>query len=388
MNRYHFEDMYMGMTESFQVTITEDKMLKFCEISGDVNPLHRDPVFARERGFDGQVVYGMLSSAFYSTLVGVYLPGENALLQELRIRMIRPVYIGDVLTVTGVVKDIREATKRIKIGASVVSEIGGGGKRSRYNGWVYGNDMRKIYLIAGASSDIGTCYIRHLCTSEKMEEIVVIAHYNCNRAGLEEIALQYPHMSLELIQADVSISGGIDKVIDLVQKKYGVPTHLIFLAAKELTYKRITDFDAESYLAEINTQVVFCASILRTFLPAMAAQQYGKILIFLSSCTIGVPPKFMAEYCSIKYALLGLMKSVAVEYGDQGININGLSPAMVDTKFVRNVGRKAREMSAESNPKHRNLMPEDLLEAMDFLLSDRAIFLNGVNLNMSGGGSM
>lgn len=125
MNRYHFEDMYMGMTESFQVTITEDKMLKFCEISGDVNPLHRDPVFARERGFDGQVVYGMLSSAFYSTLVGVYLPGENALLQELRIRMIRPVYIGDVLTVTGVVKDIREATKRIKIGASVVSEIGG-----------------------------------------------------------------------------------------------------------------------------------------------------------------------------------------------------------------------------------------------------------------------
>ncbi len=248
--------------------------------------------------------------------------------------------------------------------------------------------MRKIYLIAGASSDIGTCYIRHLCTSEKMEEIVVIAHYNCNRAGLEEIALQYPHMSLELIQADVSISGGIDKVIDLVQKKYGVPTHLIFLAAKELTYKRITDFDAESYLAEINTQVVFCASILRTFLPAMAAQQYGKILIFLSSCTIGVPPKFMAEYCSIKYALLGLMKSVAVEYGDQGININGLSPAMVDTKFVRNVGRKAREMSAESNPKHRNLMPEDLLEAMDFLLSDRAIFLNGVNLNMSGGGSM
>lgn len=126
MNRYHFEDMYIGMTESFQVTITEDKMLKFCEISGDVNPLHRDPVFARERGFDGRVVYGMLSSAFYSTLVGVYLPGENALLQELRIRLIRPVYIGDVLTVTGMVKDIREATKRIKIRASVVSKIGGG----------------------------------------------------------------------------------------------------------------------------------------------------------------------------------------------------------------------------------------------------------------------
>lgn len=248
--------------------------------------------------------------------------------------------------------------------------------------------MKKIYFIVGASSDIGTCYIRHLCVSENIEEIVVVAHYNRNRAGLEEIALQYPQLSLELVQADVSTSDSFDKVIDFVQKKYGVPTHLIFLAAKELTYKRITDFDAESYLAEINTQVVFCASILRAFLPTMAAQQYGKVLIFLSSCTIGIPPKFMAEYCSVKYALLGLMKAVAVEYGDQGININGISPAMVDTKFVRKVGRKVREMSAESNPKHRNLMPEDLLEAMDFLMSDWAIFLNGVNLNMSGGGSM
>lgn len=125
MNRYQFEDMYIGMTESFQVTITEDKMQKFCEISGDDNPLHRDAVFAENRGFDGQVVYGMLSSAFYSTLVGVYLPGENALLQELRIRLTRPVYIGDVLTVTGVVQDVRETTRRIKIKASVVSRAGG-----------------------------------------------------------------------------------------------------------------------------------------------------------------------------------------------------------------------------------------------------------------------
>lgn len=125
MNQYHFEDMYIGMAESFQVTITEDKMQKFCEISGDDNPLHRDAAFARDRGFDGQVVYGMLSSAFYSTLVGVYLPGENALLQELKLRLIRPVYIGDILTVTGVVKDIREATGRIKIKASVTSRMGG-----------------------------------------------------------------------------------------------------------------------------------------------------------------------------------------------------------------------------------------------------------------------
>lgn len=55
---------------------------------------------------------------------------------------------------------------------------------------------------------------------------------------------------------------------------------MIFLAARELRYKRITDFDAENYLAEINTQMVSCASILQAFLPSMAAQQYGKVLFF------------------------------------------------------------------------------------------------------------
>jgi 3-oxoacyl-[acyl-carrier protein] reductase len=105
----------------------------------------------------------------------------------------------------------------------------------------------------------------------------------------------------------------------------------------------------------------------------------------LSSCTIGTPPKYLSNYTLVKYSLLGLMKSAAVEYGDKGININGISPGMIETKFLDRIGRKIREIAAEENPKHRNLKPEDLFSAIDYLFSDGSIFENGINLNLSGG---
>jgi acyl dehydratase len=51
-------------------------MERFREDSGDINPLHLDRDYARARGFPDVVVYGLLASSFYSTLVGVYLPGD------------------------------------------------------------------------------------------------------------------------------------------------------------------------------------------------------------------------------------------------------------------------------------------------------------------------
>ncbi len=115
MRRYRFEDMEIGMTERFAVTVGEEQQDAFYRLTGDCNPLHRDADFARKRGFEDRVVYGMLASAYYSTLAGVYLPGENCLINECKITYHQPVYPGDVLTVEGVVKDVRESTRRVKI---------------------------------------------------------------------------------------------------------------------------------------------------------------------------------------------------------------------------------------------------------------------------------
>ena len=103
MNKYTFEEIHVGLEESFTVEITEESMSAFLGITGDVNPLHADEAYAKEKGFSSRVAYGMLTASYLSTLAGVYLPGERSLIYGVDIEFPKPVYIGDVLTVTGTV---------------------------------------------------------------------------------------------------------------------------------------------------------------------------------------------------------------------------------------------------------------------------------------------
>ena len=101
MNEYRITDLSAGQQESFTVTVTEDMMAKFREITGDINPLHVSDDFAKEKGFPQRVAYGMLTASLISTLGGVYLPGKYCLIQGVGVKFAKPVYIGDVLEVTG-----------------------------------------------------------------------------------------------------------------------------------------------------------------------------------------------------------------------------------------------------------------------------------------------
>ena len=106
MNDYSITDISAGMTESFSVTITEKMMTEFLDITGDMNPLHVSDDFAKERGFENRVVYGMLTASLISTLGGCYLPGKNCLIQGVEIKFAKPVFIDDILEVTGEVTKV------------------------------------------------------------------------------------------------------------------------------------------------------------------------------------------------------------------------------------------------------------------------------------------
>lgn len=124
MNRYGFNDLYIGQKETFAVEISDEKQSLFEKLSGDVNPLHVNDDFAVKRGFQGRVLHGMAAASFYSTLVGVYLPGEHCLLNECNVTFRKPVYVGDVLTIEGKVVDIREGTQRVKIHGTAMNQNG------------------------------------------------------------------------------------------------------------------------------------------------------------------------------------------------------------------------------------------------------------------------
>ncbi len=124
MNTYTYEELNEGMKESFQVTVTEEMQQLFCKMSGDENPLHRSSEYAKAKGYEDRVVYGMLTSSFLSALAGMYLPGERSLIHSVEIKYQKPVYIGDVLTIEGEIDEKNDTYELIKIKAVIRNQKG------------------------------------------------------------------------------------------------------------------------------------------------------------------------------------------------------------------------------------------------------------------------
>jgi len=122
MKNYRFDEMRVGLRESFEVVITEEIMDDFRRVSGDVNALHSDERVAKEKGYPGRVVYGMLTASFLSTLGGVYLPGENCLIHSVEVNLVKPVFIGDQLLVQGTVFQVDEVFREVTLKVEIFNQ--------------------------------------------------------------------------------------------------------------------------------------------------------------------------------------------------------------------------------------------------------------------------
>lgn len=154
-------------------------------------------------------------------------------------------------------------------------------------------------------------------------------------------------------------------------------------------YMKLKDFDEKIFIKNLNIQLVSFVYILKKFLPIMAKRKANdKVVVMLSSYVIGKPPKFMLDYIIVKNALLGLVKSLASDYEGKKININALSPSMIETKFLNNIDERIIQMVKENSPECRNATVKDIVPVIKFLLSDAANYMNGVNLNVSNGSAI
>ena len=119
MNEYTIEEIQVGMSASFKKLITKEMEDSFRVITGDENPLHKEDDFALEisgGNFKGHAAFGMLTASFYSTVAGMYLPGKYSLIHSFdEISFMKPVFVGDELTVNAEVIDKDEALKMISL---------------------------------------------------------------------------------------------------------------------------------------------------------------------------------------------------------------------------------------------------------------------------------
>ena len=124
MNTYTYGQIEVGHKESFKVTVTEADMDRFREITGDINPLHRDADYAKEHGHRDRVVFGMLTASYLSTLAGVYLPGERSLIHSVKTKFSGAVYPGDELTVDGTVTEKNDTFELIIVKVLIRNQNG------------------------------------------------------------------------------------------------------------------------------------------------------------------------------------------------------------------------------------------------------------------------
>jgi len=123
-NEYKFDEIKIGLEHKFTEAITESTLDRFASLSGDHNPLHMDENYAKNTQFKKRVCHGMLLASFFSKLVGMHIPGRNALYFSQTLNFQNPCFVGDTVTVHGQVIDKSDSTKILTIKTSVHNQEG------------------------------------------------------------------------------------------------------------------------------------------------------------------------------------------------------------------------------------------------------------------------
>jgi 3-hydroxybutyryl-CoA dehydratase len=110
-----FAELTLDTQFSFETSISLKQIEEFAAICGDHNPLHMNAEYAKEKGFSDQVAHGLLSSSFFSKLIGMHLPGDRALILECNLKFRNPIYPDEKIEVSGKVSNISESTQSFEL---------------------------------------------------------------------------------------------------------------------------------------------------------------------------------------------------------------------------------------------------------------------------------
>jgi len=109
--RLAFDDLRVGQRAAFEARVTASDLDRYIALSGDASPLHAERDFARARGFPGRVVHGAYLAALVSRLVGMHLPGRDALVQSMDLAFRAPLTVDAAVRVEGAVDQLSEAVR-------------------------------------------------------------------------------------------------------------------------------------------------------------------------------------------------------------------------------------------------------------------------------------
>jgi 3-oxoacyl-[acyl-carrier protein] reductase len=239
----------------------------------------------------------------------------------------------------------------------------------------------KVAIVTGSARGLGAATARRLAQEGAK---VVITDINAELAQATTRALQGEGLAAHCIVGDITQAADVQRLVDETVAQFGGVHVLVNNAGaprdKYLVKMSEDDWD---FVMTVMLKGAFLAT--RAAMPHFIAQGWGRVINISSRAHLGNPTQ--ANYSAAKAGLIGMAKALAQEEGRYGVTVNCVAPGFMDTEMVQALAtyETIKERAVQAQPIKRAGKPEDIADAVAFLASERAGFISGEVLHVTGG---
>lgn len=241
--------------------------------------------------------------------------------------------------------------------------------------------MKKVAVVTGASRGIGRAVAVRLA---RMGYAVAVCYHTAADAALALVEqLQYEGAEAAAFACDVADSASVTATSDAVREQLGKVSVLINNAgiAQQKLFTDITDEEWNRMLGVHLTGAFYTS---RVFLPSMLREHNG-VIINISSMWGQVGGSCEVHYSAAKAGLIGLTKALAKEVGPAGVRVNCVAPGAILTDMMKGFDEETLQTLTGETPLMKLGTPDDVANAVAFLVSDEASFITGQVIAPNGG---
>lgn len=247
----------------------------------------------------------------------------------------------------------------------------------------------QVALITGGATGIGKAVARKL-VARGVTVVMTGRRQNVGEAAVKEIeAAAREGAQVRFIQNDVTDETAVKGLIDQVVAEFGRLDYAVNNAAISNETANMVQSSSDNYRDMVNTNILGVYYSMKYELTHMVQQGSGAIVNLASIAGLnGIP--YAGPYASTKHAVVGLTKSSALDHATQGIRVNAVAPGAIKTDIIaaqlEGGDQNYNEASISAmHPMNRLGQPEEVANAICWLLSDEASFVTGHVLNVDGG---
>lgn len=236
--------------------------------------------------------------------------------------------------------------------------------------------MKKIVLITGGSRGIGSACVKKFAS----EGWQVVFTYNKSEEKANKLAEETNSICLK---ADVSSFEEMMNVKQFIKKTFGRLDALVVNAGVDVVAPFV-DTTENDFNFVVNTNLKGAFNSVKVAQEFMIKEMSGKI-VFISSVWGLSGAACESVYSASKAGMIGLMSSLAKEFGPMNINVNAVAPGLIDTDMNNNLTEKEKQDVINEIPLSRIGKTEDVANAVHFLCTEQASYISNSTLKVDGG---